>query len=86
MKLSVILRDVFCQVHDTTDPNMPRKNNVAAPDVVMPASLVMFDEDLSFAEENNDDDDYNDNSDGTDTKKFALPTSKQCKAGCEETD
>jgi hypothetical protein len=86
MKLSVILRDVSCQVHDTTDPNMPCKKNVAAPDVVMSASLVMFDEHLSFAVENNDDDDYNDNNNGTDTKKFASPTSKQCKAGCEETD
>jgi hypothetical protein len=67
-------------------PTCLEKKNSAAPDVEMSASLVMFDEELSFAEENNDDDDYNDNNDGTDTKKFASPTSKQCNYICEDTD
>jgi hypothetical protein len=71
MNLSVILRNVSRhEVCDTTDPNMPRKKNSATPDVVMSASLEMFDEELSFAEENNDDD-YYDN-DGTDTKEICV--------------
>ena len=56
----------------------------------------MYDEELSYAEENNGDDDYNDggdddgndniDDDAEDTKKFAMPTSKQGTAASEEID
>ena len=70
---------------------------VAAPDVSMSVSLVVvYDKELSYAEENNDDDDYNDDGDddsdddidddAEDTKKFATPTSKQGTAASEEID
>ena len=86
MEDSVIIRDVSC--HEV-------KENVAAADVAMSASLVVYDKELPYAEENNDDDDYNqDNGDGDgddniddveDTKKFATRTSKQGTAVSEET-
>ena len=58
--------------------------------------VVVYDKELSYAEENNDDDDYNDDGDddsdddidddAEDTKKFATPTSKQGTAASEEID
>ena len=54
MKDSVIIRKVSChKVHENV-----------APDVAMSVSLVVYDKELSYAEENIDDDDYNDNGDG----------------------
>ena len=68
----------------------------ADPDVSMSVSLVVYDKERSYAEENNDDDDYNDDGDddgdddidddAEDTKKFATPTSKQGTAASEEID
>jgi hypothetical protein len=78
MNDSVIIRDVSRHEVEET---------VAAPDVSMSVSLVVYDEELSYAEENNDADDYNYNGDddgnndidddAEDKKKFATPTSKQ---------
>jgi hypothetical protein len=83
---SVIIKDVDRhEDHDTTDPNMPRKDIVAVTDVAMSAAPVMFDEELSYAEDHNDDYD-DDDDDGQDTKKFPTPVSKHSHAGSEETD
>ena len=90
MEDSVIIRDISPR-HEV------QKNVAAAPDVAMLASLVVYDEEVFYAEENYDDDDYNDNGDGDgdgdddiddaeETKKFATPTSKQGTAASEETD
>jgi hypothetical protein len=88
MKDSVIIKDVDChEAHDTTDPNTPRKESVAVPDdVTMSVAPVMFDEELSYAEDDNGDDDYDDDDDGEDTKKFPTPVSKHSHARSEETD
>ena len=53
--MSLVMK--FMTLHP--DPNMPCKKNVAAPDVAMSASLVvMYDEELSYAEDNNDGGDH----------------------------
>jgi hypothetical protein len=95
---SVVIRDVSRhEVHDAAYPNMPFEENVAAPDVATSASLVVYDKELSHAEENSNDDDYSDIGDGDgdgddnihdaeDTKKFAMPTSKQGTAASVETE
>ena len=61
----------------------------------MSVAPVMFDEEQSYAEDDNGDDDYNDDDyidddDGEDTKKFPTPVSKHSQEhshdGSEETD
>ena len=55
----------------------------------MSASPVVYDKELSYAEENNDNGDgdgNNDNDDAEDTRKFATPTSKQGTAFSQEMD